>query len=130
MLFRSRPKILNLVKRAVRTGEELALSSGEQDYDVVYIDDVVSAFQQAGAQLLQTQGWNNTVFQAAARNPLTLRQTVEQMLQVNGLSLRAAWGQRPQPEREIHRAVRLYPPLPGWSPAVSLEEGLRRFMEP
>lgn len=125
-----RPKILNLVKRAVRTGEELALSSGEQDYDVVYIDDVVSAFQQAGAQLLQTQGWNNAVFQAAARNPLTLRQTVEQMLQVNGLSLRAAWGQRPQPEREIHRAVRLYPPLPGWSPAVSLEEGLRRFMEP
>ena len=123
-----RPKILNLVKKAAQTGEELPLSDGGQDYDVVYIDDVVSAFRQAGEQLLQTPAWKNETFQIAASRPLTLRQTVGKMLQVNGLSLCAAWGQRPQPERELRRAVRVYPLLPGWAPLVSLESGLHSFM--
>lgn len=122
-----RPKILNLVKNAVKTGETLALSDGGQDYDVVYIDDVVRGFQQAGKQLLEKCDWQNEVFQISASRPLTLRQTVEYMLQINGVSLRAAWGQRPAPEREIRRAVRLHPPLLDWQPQIALEEGLRQF---
>lgn len=122
-----RPKILNLVKAAAQSGEELALSDGGQDYDVVYIDDVTAAFQRAGELLLRNQAWKNETFQVAAPEPLTLRQTVETMLQVNRLTLRPAWGRRPQPERELRRAVRLYPPVPGWEPQVSLEQGLRCF---
>ena len=122
-----RPKILNLAKQAAQTGEGLALSDGGQDYDVVYIDDVVQAFYQAGKQLLQNRSWRNEMFQVPAGKPLTLRQTVEKMLEVTGLSLNAEWGGRPAAEREIRRAVRLYPSLPAWQPKVSLEEGLRRF---
>ena len=122
-----RPKILNLVKKAAQTGEKLALSDGGQDYDVVYIDDVVRAFRQAGEQLLERPEWRDERFQVASSNPLTLRQTVERMLAVNGLSLDAAWGRRPPADREIRRAVRLFPALPGWKPEVMLEDGLRRF---
>lgn len=35
-----RPKVLNRVKEAIRTGEAFELSAGDQDYDAVYIDDV------------------------------------------------------------------------------------------
>lgn len=122
-----RPKILNLAKEAARSGEKLALSDGGQDYDVVYIDDVAAAFQQAGELLLCNQAWKNETFQVAAPEPLSLRQTVETMLQVNGLVLNAAWGQRPPAAREIRRAVRQYPPVPGWAPATPLKEGLRRL---
>ena len=122
-----RPKILNLVGEAAQSGETLALSDGGQDYDVVYIDDVVRAFRLAGEQLVCNQGWKNETFQVYATAPLTLRQTVEKMLEINGLTLNAAWGQRPRPEREIRRAVRLFPPLPGWKPEVTPEEGLRKF---
>lgn len=122
-----RPKILNLVKKAVQDREKLALTDGSQDYDVVYIDDVIQAFHQAGNQLLQKPEWKNEAFQVLSSNPLTLRQTVDQMLAVNQLTLNAAWGQRPSPEREIRRAVRLYPTLPNWEPKVSLRDGLRRF---
>lgn len=120
-----RPKILNLVMKAAQTGERLALSDGGQDYDAVYIDDVAAAFAQAGEQLIHNSAWKNEIFQVCASTPLTLRQTVEKLLQVNGLALDAVWGERPPAEREIRRAIRRHPPVPGWSPAVSLEEGLR-----
>lgn len=123
-----RPKILNLVKRSAQDGKHLALSDGGQDYDVVYIDDVVRAFRYAGERLVEEPGWRNESFQIGAPRPLTLRQTVEQMLQLGGLSLDAGWGERPQPEREIRRAIRRYPSLPGWTPQVPLQDGLRRSM--
>lgn len=121
-----RPKILNLVKEAARTGEKLALSDGSQDYDVVHIDDVVSAFRLAGGELLKGR-FCNDIFQVAPEHPLTLRQTVEKMCRVNGWRLDAGWGERPAAEREIRRAVRLYPLLPDLEPKVSLDEGLKNF---
>lgn len=122
-----RPKVLNLIQRAVKTGEPLALSSGSQDYDVVYIDDVVQAFRLAGEQIIEGT-WKNECFQVVPEEPLTLWETVNHMLQVNGLTWNAGWGQRPVPEREICRAVRLYPVLPNWKPQVSLSEGLRKLL--
>ena len=72
-----RPKVLNLIRDAALKGETIALSDGEQDYDVVHIDDVVRAFRMAGEQLLQSEGWKNEIFQVCATEPLSLRQTVE-----------------------------------------------------
>lgn len=122
-----RPKILNLIKKSIQNGEQLALSDGGQDYDLVYIDDVVKAFQMAGKQLLQNPDWKNETFQISAKEIFTLRETVERMLQLNQWNLNAGWGERPSPEREIRQAVRVYPPLPSWQPEISLEEGLQNF---
>lgn len=123
----NRPKVLNLIQRAVQSGESLTLSDGGQDYDIVYIDDVVQALRLAGKQIVEGV-WRNEQFQIVPEKPLTLRETVELMLQINDLTLNAVWGQRPSPEREIRRAVRIYPPLPGWKPKVSLSEGLKRVL--
>lgn len=121
-----RPKVLNLARKAAETGERLALSDGGQDYDLVFIDDVVRAFQMAGEQLLQER-WANETFQVCSEAPLSLRETVERMLLINGLTLNAEWGARPAPPREMKKAVRSYPPLPGWRPQIDLDKGLRRF---
>lgn len=119
-----RPKILNLIKQAAQTGTRIALSSGEQDYDVVHIDDVSSAFCLAGEGLLKGK-FCGEVFQVVPERPLTLRQTVEKLCRVNAWSLNVDWGERPSTEREVRKAIRLYPPVPGWTPTVSLDNGLR-----
>lgn len=121
-----RPKVLNTVKRASETGEKVAFSSGNIPYDVVYIDDVTEAFCLTGEQLMQGTIQNET-FQIVPESPLSLRETVEKMLQVNQLTLNAGWGERPAAQREMREPVRLYPTPPGWRAEVSLEEGLRNL---
>lgn len=123
-----RPKILNLIRNAAETGEKIDLSTGVQDYDVVYIDDVITAFRIAGEQLLQGE-YKDAAFQIVPDCPLTLRETVEKMLQVNRLALNAGWGERPASQREMTEKIRFYPSLPNWKACVSLEEGLRKMCE-
>jgi len=119
-----RPKVLNVVKRAVKTGEKVTFSSGNIPYDVIHIDDAVSAFRLAGERLLRGE-FRNDIFQVVPDSPLSLRETVELMLRVNHLTLNAGWGERPAAEREMSELIRLYPTPPGWVPQMSLEEGLR-----
>lgn len=121
-----RPKILNVVKRAVKTGERVAFSSGNIPYDVVHIDDAVSAFRLTGERLLQGE-FRNDIFQVVPDAPLSLRETVELMLKVNHLTLNAGWGKRPPAEREMSELIRLYPTPPEWMPKVPLAEGLRNL---
>jgi len=123
----ARPKILNLIKTAALKGEHIALSAGTQDYDVVYIDDVVSAFRMAGERLLAGEGKAMETFQVFSEHTLSLRRTVELMLKLNGLTLDAGWGERIQSPREMKKAVRLYPTVPDWRQKVPLEEGLKLF---
>lgn len=121
-----RPKVLNIVKRAAETGERAAFSAGKIPYDVVYIDDVVSAFRLTGERLLQGE-FQNEKFQVVPDSPLSLRETVETMVRVNHLTLNAGWGERPAAEREMSELIRLYPTPPGWKPEMPLEEGLRNL---
>lgn len=121
-----RPKILNIIQRHMGTEAPLALSDGQQDYAAVYIDDVVRAFELAGQQLYGGQ-WDNQMFQVLPEHSHTLRETVEQLLSIRKTTVCAQWGKRPPAEREMRKTVRLYPPVPGWAPQVSLEEGLRNM---
>ncbi len=121
-----RPKILNLVQQAAQAGDTLLLSDGTQDYDVVYIDDVIRAFRQAG-RLVLTQPWKNEVFQVASEKPQSLRETVELMIWVNSLSLNVIWGGCGTADRGMRRAVHLYPSVPGWKQQIPLHEGLAQL---
>lgn len=60
---------------------------------------------------------------------MSLFETVNRMLKINGLSLNAGWGKRSNGDREIRKAIRLYPTLPGWTAKVSLTEGLKMFYQ-
>lgn len=123
-----RPKVLNKAIRAAKTGEVLSLTDGQQDYDVVYIDDIVRAFEIAGKWILEND-WENETFQIYADKPFSLRATVESMIRINQLVLNAKWGARKGTDREIQSTIRVYPRLPGWRPQIDLDEGLKRLVE-
>lgn len=118
-----RPKVLNLVLDAARTHKAIDLSDGQQDYAAVHIDDVVEAFVLAGKQLAAGE-WENQQFQVLPDTIFSLREIVEAMVKICNLTVVTNWGARPAPVRDMRHAPRLYPPVPGWSPQISLEQGL------
>lgn len=121
-----RPKVLNLIRQAILLETALDLTSGRQIYDAVYIDDVVGGFIRAAAALEQPYN-THQFFQLTAEKSHSLRETVELLLEVNGLNLQANWGGRPDPYHMPDCPLRIFPAPPGWKPHVTLEEGLRRF---
>lgn len=121
-----RPKVLNLIRRSILERTPLALTSGRQVYDTVYIDDVVCGFIRAAKELEHTHTAYQS-FQLSGAAPRSLRETVELMLEVNDLSFRPNWGGQADPDYMPERPLHIFPGPPGWEPAVSLEDGLRRF---
>lgn len=118
-----RSKVLNLILDAARSHRAIDLSDGQQDYAAVHIDDVTEAFILAGKQLVSGE-WENQQFQVLPDAIPSLRKTVETMVKICGLTVQTNWGTRPAPDRDMRHAPRLYPPVPGWSPRISLEQGL------
>lgn len=120
----ARPRLLNLLRKALRTGEPLALSPGEQELDLVHVDDVVRAFVQA-ARWLQTEAATGYVrFFVSSGRLIRLRDLVALCEQIAGRSIPVIWGGRPYRVREVMRPLQGGPPLPGWQPQIPLESGI------
>jgi nucleoside-diphosphate-sugar epimerase len=124
-----RPKLVRLLLGAARTGAPLDLSPGEQLLDLVHVDDVVAAFQQAARRLLEAPApLLEDYLVSDAR--LTVRGLAARIEQATGRPIDARWGLRPYRPREVMVPVeadgRL---LPGWTPARDLVQGLREAYE-
>lgn len=108
-----RPKVLNLIRQSALQGTTLNLASGRQIYDAVYIDDVVCGFIRAAAALEQS-GNTHESFQLCADKPRSLRETVELMLEANGLNCPINWGGKPDPDYMPEHPLHIFPaPLDG-----------------
>lgn len=123
----SRRKLLNLLLDA-DTSKPFPMSEGKQLVDLVYIDDVVSAFLAAERRVLQQLAPAHERFGVSSGDPQPLRRTVELFLAAMGSCLRIEWGGRPYREREVMTPWRAFEPLPDWTPVVPIEEGLRRLL--
>lgn len=121
-----RPKVLNLIRQSILEETPLALTSGRQIYDAVYIDDVVCGFIRSAAALEHTHTAHQS-FQLSGAAPRSLRETVKLMLEVNNLSFQPNWGRRADPDYMPECPLHIFPAPPGWKPEVSLEDGLRKF---
>lgn len=120
-----RPKLVKALWNAARDGTRLAMSSGEQVLDMVYIDDVVDAFLAAEAALRGQRGvqLRHGVSSGA---PMRLKELVAAFEQATGARLDVGWGERPDRPRDVTRAWTGFQPPPGWQPRVGFAEGLRR----
>lgn len=120
-----RPKLVKALWQAARNGTRLAMSSGEQLLDMVYIDDVVDAFLAAELALRGRRGVQLR-YGVSSGAPLRLKQLVAAFEQASGARLDVGWGERPDRARDVTRAWTGFQPPPGWRPRVGFAEGLRR----
>ena len=122
----TRRKFLSLLLEAARTQKPLVASEGEQQIDLVHIDDVASAYQAAGDLIVDcASGGVHRRFGVSSGAPVTLRGLAEEVAHVIGTSVPVIWGGRAYRTREVMQVPSVNEPLPGWMPRIGLREGIR-----
>lgn len=116
-----RRKLLGLLLD-LPAGEALAMSPGEQQLDLLHVDDAVAAVRRA-LELTTTPG-QHACYAVVSGQPLTLRALVAEVSRARGLELAIDWGGRPYRRREVMRPALHLPALPGWQPTIPLATGL------
>jgi nucleoside-diphosphate-sugar epimerase len=123
-----RPKLVPALLAAAREGRSLDMSDGGQMLDLVHIDDVAAAFLVVIDLLRDDRsvvaGDGTTRWAVSSDRPVTLLDLIPRFSAATGLDLKANWGVRPRRLVEMREPWPSVAPPPGWSPAVSLDDGL------
>jgi nucleoside-diphosphate-sugar epimerase len=121
-----RRKLLRVLEDVARYGDPIDMTDGEQRIDLVHVDDVVDAFRVARDRVMQAQPATHERFGICSGAPVSLRELVQRFETARGVTIDARWGVRSYREREVMTPWTGCTPLPGWSPKIGLEEGLKR----
>jgi len=121
----TRPKLFNLLRKTVRTGQILQMSPGEQLLDIVYIDDVLDAYLLVMAHLPQVTTSESYAVSSQAR--LNLRELVQIYGEAVGQPVNVEWGGLPYRSREVLELWMGDKTVPGWRARVGLIDGIVRM---
>lgn len=124
-----RPKLFHILRQALRHKGRLDMTPGEQQMDMVHIDDVVDAFIIAGQRLQKSQVKASEEYAVSSGAVLTLRELVERYLGMTRQPVEVVWGARPYRPREVMKTWTGGKPVPGWAPRISLDTGLKQMVE-
>jgi len=120
-----RPKLVNLLVKAMDSGEALGMSPGEQVLDLVHIDDVTRAFAISAQQLLDdASSRSHERYAVSSGTPISVRQLVALVEQVTGKANNVTFGARPYREREVMSPWQSRQTLPGWHAQIGAHAGL------
>jgi nucleoside-diphosphate-sugar epimerase len=122
-----RGKILDVLRKAHLRGETARLTPGEQQLDLIHVDDVAEAFLHA-ARIVQDDEFPSGArsYGVGSGRTLTLKELVSVYERVTGAKLAVEWGALPYRPREVMVPWQ-GPPLPGFRARVDIEDGIRRF---
>lgn len=121
-----RRKVLAVLRAAGPAQSPLPMTGGEQYIDLVHVEDVVSALLVAAERVRQSPPRFES-FAVSSGRPVSIRELARIVGEVRGHTIPIEWGAMPYREREMMRPWSAGPVLPGWKPAIPLEEGLMRL---
>jgi len=124
-----REKLFNLLNRLRVTGETISMSPGNQFLDPIYIDDVCDAFLVALKRLQSGQVKRSETYSVRSDDPIQLKELVKIYEKVSNIKLNVEWGGRPYRAREVMHPWSGGVTLPGWSPKISVEEGVKKLLK-
>ena len=124
----ARRKIFNLIVKASESPESFGMTGGDQLIDIVYVDDVVSAFEVA-REALEKGDFKNRVRLVSTGAPITVKSLVATFEKVSGRKVPVEWGKLPYRPREMFTPWQSDPILENWKPQVTLEDGIRSILK-
>ncbi|MFI5251623.1 MAG: NAD-dependent epimerase/dehydratase family protein [Bacteroidota bacterium] len=123
-----RKKLFYLLKKVVAEQKPFAMSPGDQLIDLLYIDDVLEAFTIAANRLLEAKVKKSESYALSSSRPLKLKSIAEIYSKITGKTLPIQWGGKPYRNREVMIPWTKGTRLPGWTPNVTLEEGIKKII--
>ena len=117
-----RGKLMNAIRDAQFTGSPLDLVPADTIMDLVYVEDVVDALLHTAQEKLEGGPWT-----VRSDNQVSLEEVIRTFEVVGGKPVQANYGVYPVPDRTPGKPWK-GPLLPGWQPATSLQEGIKRFL--
>jgi CDP-3, 6-dideoxy-D-glycero-L-glycero-4-hexulose-4-reductase len=124
-----RPKLWNTIKKIAGTDEVLNLSPGEQRLDMIFISDVCTAYEKAFSLLIENKNVKNETYGVYSGNRMSLKEIVELYRTLLDKPVNIVYGGKPYKTREVMEPTSRLLVLPGWLPAVSIEEGLVKILK-
>ncbi|MCA6216840.1 NAD-dependent epimerase/dehydratase family protein [Ideonella sp. B7] len=114
----SRRKLLKILQDACARGEEIGTTPGEQEIDLVHVDDACAGIVSA---IREVQGWDPSqgvmVRGLGSGKPIRVKELISRVSERAGKALRANIGERSYRPREVMQAYRNYRRPAGWEPA-------------
>jgi nucleoside-diphosphate-sugar epimerase len=123
-----RPKLFSLLRKAVQEQSSLLMSPGDQQIDLVYIDDVISAYCLCAERLTSDLVMSMETYAVSSDMPISLKNLVGIYEKIGNIKLDIHWGGRPYRSREVMVPWNKGMRVPGWKPRVTLEEGIRKLL--
>lgn len=117
------PKIFN----HILNNQPLILTKPEIERSFIYIDDLAEAY----LRLAESKTNPGEIFNVGPKKPTTLQQLVETIGQVSGKAPRVSYEGRERPnEVNLNRVdISKMENILNWQPEISLEAGLKRYLE-
>lgn len=124
----TRPKLFNLWNNAIKEGKTLDMSPGEQMIDITYIDNVIDGYLLAIEHATSNNAKSFTGHSYTLMSPerMTLKELAKVFAEGVEGDLKINFGGFPYRDRETMVPMNKGKILPGWSPKVSLLEGIQR----
>ncbi|MGB4346453.1 MAG: NAD(P)-dependent oxidoreductase [Burkholderiaceae bacterium] len=120
-----RPKLLNLLLKAMENGEELGISPGDQLLDLVHINDVTRAFSICAQQLLQGASCRqHERYAVSSGATVSVRELVALLEQLSGKAINVTFGARPYRAREVMSPWLTDRHPPAWKAEIDTRSGL------
>jgi nucleoside-diphosphate-sugar epimerase len=111
--------------RAARDQETLELSPGEQQLELVHIDDICSAFTLAAKRTAAMPAATHERYALTSARRVTLRQLVDEMQAALNIEIPVKFGAKPYRPREVMVPWTNGAGLPGWMPEIPFADGIR-----
>jgi nucleoside-diphosphate-sugar epimerase len=125
-----RNKIVDLLVKTALLGKHLEMSPGLQKIWLVHVGDAVAGVIQAAQLALEGKGEGHAVYSIPGfGEPVSLRELADRIQALTGKEVSVAWGAREYRAKEVMLPSLSHPPVPGWSPAISLSDGLKEIVE-
>ena len=122
----TRGKLFNQLQEHASNGIPIKLTKCKQKVNLVHIDDVTSAYNQA-AELLKEKTKGHYKYFVANENTHVLKDVINLYQNKISTQIQINWGAKPYREREI-----MYPyigdHLPNWKAKIDIEQGLESII--